>query len=105
MLIHLTSYAEAYTTIRDISGISQGNGAFVSFHDGFAGTATWAGFLTGADRCNLDTHPYFAFDGSSAVIPIDTGTGPGAGGTWPQTACKAWGAELNTRFTVPSIPM
>ncbi|KAG6877570.1 hypothetical protein C0993_005984 [Termitomyces sp. T159_Od127] len=43
----------------------------------------------------LDTHPYFAFDGSSATSPIDTGTGDMAGGTWPTDACNRWATGLN----------
>lgn len=54
--------------------------------------------MSGADRLTIDIHPYFAFDGQPNLNPIDTGTGPGAGGTWPQTACSAWAANMNTRF-------
>lgn len=43
-------------------------------------------------------HPYFAFDGGSGLSPIDTGTGPGAGGTWPQAACDRWASSMNARF-------
>lgn len=84
--------------IRGITGIGEGNGPYISIHDGFQGLQDWAGFLTGADRIMLDTHPYFAFDGQSNLAPIDTGTGPGAGGTWPQLACNAWASSMNTRF-------
>ena len=84
--------------IRGITGIGAGNGPYISIHDGFRGLEEWAGFLTGADRLTIDIHPYFAFDGQPNTNPIDTGTGPGAGGTWPQTACNAWAANMNTRF-------
>lgn len=84
--------------IRGITGVGEGNGPYISIHDGFRGLGVWAGFLTGADRLTIDIHPYFAFDGQSNTSPIDTGTGPGAGGTWPQTACSAWAASMNTRF-------
>ena len=84
--------------IREITGIGEGNGPYISIHDGFEGLPDWAGFLSGADRVTLDTHPYFAFDGQPNTNPIDTGTGPGAGGTWPQTACNAWAANMNIRF-------
>jgi hypothetical protein len=58
----------------------------MSIHDGFAGVATWQGFLTGADRLAMDVHPYFAFDGPN---------------TDPLTAfvprpCARWGDMPNT---------
>ncbi|KAG6917252.1 hypothetical protein DXG01_003284 [Tephrocybe rancida] len=92
----LTSfYLEAHSMIRSITGTGEGNGPYISIHDGFAGTSSWAGFLEGADRIMLDTHPYLAFDGNSATSPIDTGTGDNAGGVWPTTACNRWAAGLN----------
>lgn len=84
--------------IRGITGIGEGNGPYISIHDGFLGLEAWAGFLTGADRVTIDTHPYFAFDGQPNLNPIDTGTGPTAGGTWPQMACSGFGPSMNTRF-------
>lgn len=83
--------------IRGITGIGEGKGPTVAIHDGFAGLSNWGGFMTGADRVVLDTHPYFAFDGSPATDPIDTGTGAGAGGTWPGAACDRWNPIFNTR--------
>jgi len=71
----------------------------MSIHDGFLGLEEWAGFLTGADRVTLDVHPYFAFDGQANTNPIDTGTGPNAGGTWPASACNSWAASMNTSRT------
>lgn len=82
--------------IRGIGGIGEGKGPYITLHDGFRGLGTWAGFMTGADRMVIDTHPYFAFNGQANTAPIDTGTGAGAGGTWPQGAC-GWGPEMNTR--------
>lgn len=84
--------------IRAITGIGEGKGPYISIHDAFRGLPVWAGFLSGADRLSLDIHPYFAFDGQANMDPIDTGTGPTAGGTWPATACNSWGASMNTRF-------
>ncbi|KAF9558121.1 glycoside hydrolase [Agrocybe pediades] len=89
-------YIEAYDMIRGITGIGEGKGPMISIHDGFQGIPAWGGFLNGADRVALDSHPYFAFDGSSATAPIDTGVGAGAGGTWPADACKRWGSAMNT---------
>ena len=83
--------------MRGITGFGEGNGAFISIHDGFAGLNTWANFLPQSDRIALDTHPYFAFDGSPATSPIDTGTGASAGGTWPTAACQRWAQSINAR--------
>ena len=83
--------------IRGITGVGEGNGAYISIHDGFEGLSSWSGFLPGSDRIALDTHPYFAFDGSPATAPIDTGTGARAGGTWPQAACQRWAEGINSR--------
>lgn len=83
--------------IREITGVGEGNGPFISIHEGFQGLADWAGFMTGSDRIALDMHPYFAFSGSPATAPIDTGTGADAGGTWPGAACDRWTSSMNTR--------
>lgn len=55
------SYLEAYNIIREITGIGEGNGAWVGFHDGFQGLATWSGFMSGADRISMDQHNYLGF--------------------------------------------
>ncbi|KAF8878964.1 glycoside hydrolase superfamily [Infundibulicybe gibba] len=90
-------YLEAHTMIRNITGTGAGKGPYISMHDSFGGIASWAGFLEGSDRIILDTHPYFAFDGSSTVEPIDSGTAPEtAGGVWPRRACDRWAASINT---------
>ncbi|KAF7359593.1 Glycoside hydrolase family 5 protein [Mycena venus] len=93
----LTSfYLQAHNMIRGITGYGAGNGPFISIHDGFQGTASWAGFLPGSDRIILDTHPYFAFDGAPNNAPIATSLDPlQAGGPWPKQACSAWGPSLN----------
>ncbi|CAA7260371.1 unnamed protein product [Cyclocybe aegerita] len=87
-------YVEAYKMIRGITGVGEGKGPFISLHDGFQGLERWSGFLEGGDRIAIDRHPYFAFSGGPATSPIDTGTGPTAGGTWVQAACQ-WGASMN----------
>ncbi|KAJ8594245.1 glycoside hydrolase family 5 protein [Rhizopogon salebrosus TDB-379] len=92
-------YLLAHDTIRNITGYGEGHGPYIAIHDGFLGTAAWADFLQGSDRIILDTHPYFAFDGSSNGQPIATGTGLSAGGIWPQQACNAWGPGMNTSQT------
>jgi hypothetical protein len=76
-------------------------------HDGFQGTASWAGFLPGSDHIILNTHPYFAFDGAKNDPPVATGmeivgsqpeAGDGvvAGGIWPMQVCSARGPAFNT---------
>jgi glucan 1,3-beta-glucosidase len=53
--------------IRGITGIGAGRGPMIVFADGFALQATsmeeggWLGFMAGADRIQLDTHPYLCF--------------------------------------------
>lgn len=88
---------ETYKTVRDITGVGEGKGPFISFHDGFTAISSWAGYLTGADRIALDSHPYFAFDQPQQTDPIDSGTGATAGGVWPNKACTRWGSEFNNR--------
>ncbi|KAI5120174.1 hypothetical protein M0805_008440 [Coniferiporia weirii] len=82
-------YLQAYDIVRNITGIGQGNGPFISIHDGFQSLSDWANFFPGSDRINLDTHPYFAFGGQS-TDPI---------GLWPAKACNAWGLTMNTSQT------
>lgn len=96
-LIISCSYVEVYKMMRGITGTGQGKGPAIAIHDGFAGVSNWGGFMTGADRMVLDTHPYFAFGGGPATDPIDTGTGAKAGGTWPGAACDRWTPATNTR--------
>ncbi|PPR07127.1 hypothetical protein CVT24_010477 [Panaeolus cyanescens] len=88
---------EVYRMIREITGYGEGNGPYISFHDGFTGLGGWDDFMNpGGDRIIIDQHPYLAFSGSRATDPIDTGTGPDAGGIWPQTACNRWARNFNS---------
>ncbi|KAF8341007.1 glycoside hydrolase family 5 protein [Amanita rubescens] len=89
-------YLEVHNLIRSITGYGEGNGPYISIHDGFKGVKAWQNFLPGADRLALDTHTYLAFSGSKAMEPIATGLGSDAGGVWPKTACDSWAAEMNT---------
>ena len=72
--------------IRDITGIGEGKGAFISIHDGFQALSIWEDYLPGSDRINLDTHPYFAFGG----VAIDPTVAP-------KQACESWGSSMNQR--------
>lgn len=93
------SYLQAHDMIRGITGIGEGHGPYISIHDGFMGTGSWANFLPGSDRIVLDTHPYFAFDGQPNNAPIVADEGDGSpGGVWPKQACNAWGPGQNTRY-------
>jgi glucan 1,3-beta-glucosidase len=94
----MDSNYESYQTVRRVSGLGANKGPYVSYHDSFLPLSTWAGSLAGADRVVLDSHPYFAFDSPASPDPIDTGTGPTAGGLWPGRACTRWGAAFNTRW-------
>ncbi|KAF9512116.1 glycoside hydrolase family 5 protein [Hydnum rufescens UP504] len=76
-------YYQAYNIIRNITGI--GNGPFISIHDGFLPDQRYTGFLSGADRIALDTHPYLCFQ----TLNTD---GPAAQALRP---CPAWGANIN----------
>jgi glucan 1,3-beta-glucosidase len=51
-------YHEAHNIIREVTGFGEGNGPFLSVHDGFIGISSWFNFLPGADRLALDQHPY-----------------------------------------------
>ncbi|KAJ3557790.1 hypothetical protein NM688_g1276 [Phlebia brevispora] len=79
-------YLQAYNIVREASGVGQGNGPFISFHDGFMGLNNWAGYFENSDRTSLDLHPYLCFDGQSSE-------GYAARATTP---CSAWAANFNT---------
>lgn len=78
--------------IRGITGTGQGNGPFITFHDGFVAQAVavadggWDGFLTGADRIAIDQHAYLCFD-----TPNNDSIGY-------QSAkpCSYWASKFNT---------
>ncbi|KAH9833448.1 glycoside hydrolase superfamily [Rhodofomes roseus] len=96
-----TFYLNAHWMVRNITGVGEGNGPYIAIHDGFMGTAYWAGFLEGSDRIILDTHPYFAFDNQPNNEPVNVtanGTTDASvyGGQWPQMACSSWGPGMNT---------
>ncbi|KAM0745809.1 glycoside hydrolase [Meredithblackwellia eburnea MCA 4105] len=85
-------YLEVYQMIRGITGIGEGNGPFIGFHDGFMAQGTpvaqggWNGFLTGADRIAIDTHPYLVFTTPNAD-PI---------GTQATKPCQYWAGGFNS---------
>ncbi|KAL7421974.1 hypothetical protein Q5752_003746 [Cryptotrichosporon argae] len=79
-------YREAYETIRAITGIGEGNGAFLSMHDGFLGLTAWNDFLPGADRLALDQHPYLVFQNQPTGSLSDISKLP----------CSTWANATNT---------
>ncbi|OAX37313.1 glycoside hydrolase [Rhizopogon vinicolor AM-OR11-026] len=87
-------YLQTHDMIRNITGYGEGNGPYIAIHDNFA-LPQWAGFLKGSDRMIMDTHPYFAFDGHHHTQPIATGTGPTAGGIWPDLACSTFAPAMD----------
>ena len=68
------------------SGIGEGNGAYISFHDGFFTLPDWAGFMPNADRIALDEHPYICFNAQSDA-PMSS---------YAQTPCNTWASLFNT---------
>ncbi|KAF8514621.1 glycoside hydrolase superfamily [Gautieria morchelliformis] len=79
-------YLQAYDIVRSITGVGQGKGPFLSIHDGFQGLESWANFLPGSDRIILDTHPYFAFDGSPNTQPLSQ---------YAAMPCNSWASGVN----------
>ncbi|KDQ60685.1 glycoside hydrolase family 5 protein [Jaapia argillacea MUCL 33604] len=82
-------YLQAYNLVRTASGIGAGNGPFISYHDGFLDRTQWAGFLPGADRIALDSHPYICFGAQSNA----------AMSTYATTPCTTWGSSFNQSMT------
>ncbi|KAG9318334.1 glycoside hydrolase family 5 protein [Chiua virens] len=79
-------YLQAYQNVRTASGTGEGNGPYVSFHDGFFALPEWAGFLPNADRTALDDHPYLCFSTQSDA-PMSS---------YAQTPCNTWATNFNT---------
>lgn len=79
-------YLETHDMIRNITGVGAGHGPYIAFHDGFQGTSSWAGYMRGADRLVLDSHPYLCF--------VDQDTSPITAQT--KKPCNAWGASFNS---------
>ncbi|KAF8322656.1 glycoside hydrolase [Clavulina sp. PMI_390] len=78
------NYLATHNTIRNVTGVGAGKGPYIAFHDGFQGTAAWAGYMEGADRLALDSHPYLCF--------TDQDTDPLSAQT--KRPC-AWGGSFN----------
>lgn len=75
--------------MRKASGIGEGKGPYVLFHDAFVAREKWANFLPNADRVSLDSHPYLCFGGQSAD-PISS---------YATVPCDTWGLSMNNSMT------
>lgn len=85
-------YLETYNMMREITGIGEGKGPFIAFHDGFSSLAApvaaggWNGFLNGWDRVAIDSHRYLCF-----AAPNNWGLGYQA-----SLPCSYWAGPLNS---------
>ncbi|KAI0748315.1 glycoside hydrolase [Daedaleopsis nitida] len=84
-------HVQAYNTVRQASGVGEGNGPYVVIHDAFLGLPEYSGFLPNADRMQLDIHRYLCFDGQSAD-DYDTRVAAGQ-------PCTAWATAQNDSMT------
>ena len=85
----LLSYKAVYDTIRLATGLGEGNGPMISFHEGFQGLTHYAGFMENADRIAIDFHPYLCFNQQSSS-PMST---------YATTPCTTWGKMANDSMT------
>ena len=85
----LFSYKIVYDTIRGITGLGEGSGPMISYHEGFQGLTHYVGFMENADRIALDTHPYICFNQQSSA----------AMSTYATVPCTTWGKMMNDSMT------
>ncbi|GAA6035435.1 hypothetical protein JCM8097_000253 [Rhodosporidiobolus ruineniae] len=84
-------YLETYNQMRAITGTGEGNGPFLTFHDGFITLGAnytsggWLGYLNGWDRVAMDSHRYLCFD-----VPNNWGLGYQA-----SLPCTYWAEYMN----------
>ena len=72
-----------------MTGLGEGNGPIISFHEGFQGLGHYTGFMENADRISLDYHPYICFGTQSASPMSSYATRP----------CNDWGETMNSTMT------
>jgi len=93
-------YLEAYTVIREVTGIGTGNGPVLSMHDGFLGTANWYTFLPGADRLAIDQHTYvvsnLACPQRMLMCQVFGNQLIGSLESIARDPCQYWGVSTNT---------
>jgi glucan 1,3-beta-glucosidase len=80
-------YAEAYNTVRNVTGLGQGKGPMIFLHDGFMGLNSYSGFMQGGDRVGWDLHPYVCF------VPPFNGRE-----VLPVSACNGFQANTDAAF-------
>ena len=83
------SYKAVYDTIRSVTGLGEGNGPVISFHEGFQGLGHYSGFMENADRISLDYHPYICF-GTQSASPMSS---------YANRPCNDWGETMNSSLT------
>ncbi|KAG9044880.1 hypothetical protein FS837_007377 [Tulasnella sp. UAMH 9824] len=82
-------YVHMHDVLRNVTGLGEGNGPYLSIHDGFQNLANWADFMPGKDRFALDTHPYMCFTGVDTTPLAQQIRKP----------CRSWAAETNTSWS------
>ena len=85
----MLSYKAVYDTIREVTGLGQGNGPIISYHEGFEGLTHYSGFMQNADRIAMDWHPYICF-GTQSSSPMSS---------YATEPCTAWGKTVNDTMT------
>lgn len=88
-------YLQSYDIVRKASGVGEGKGPMISYHDGFLGLNNWAGFLPGADRIAIDDHPYICFSTQSAASVQ----------SFQNTPCSTWANNMNTSMSAFGLSM
>jgi glucan 1,3-beta-glucosidase len=78
-------YKVVYDTMRDVTGLGEGKGPIISFHEGFQGLGHYSGFMKNADRIAIDWHPYICF-GQQSSSPMST---------YAKRPCTDWGKTIN----------
>lgn len=82
-------YLEAYEIIRNAGGFGEGKGPMISYFEGLLGLQSWGGFLSGADRISLDSHPYLVF-GDQGAGDVES---------YVNAPCTGWAEGFNKSMT------
>lgn len=82
-------YMEAYHIVRRAGGTGEGNGPWISLHDGFFTRDMWANVFPNGDRLSIDSHPYICFGDQSNAPMSSYATRP----------CSTWGRLVNTSMS------
>ncbi|KAG8995610.1 hypothetical protein FRB93_001114 [Tulasnella sp. JGI-2019a] len=82
-------YLHMHDVLRNVTGIGEGHGPYLSIHDGFEGLGGWSDFLPGSDRMAMDSHPYMCF----------TNPDPSPISSQHQKPCDSWASSFNTSWS------